>query len=109
MEQMHADLMVAPGFQPQADERAVSGGLLDAVMRHGALAAGADRALCAAPRRAIGASMTPSGCAGMPSVTARYSRMKLSLCSWRVSRRWAWAWRATQSRPLVPLSSRLTG
>lgn len=47
MGQMHADLMGAPGFQPQADERAVSGGLLDAVMRHGALAAGADRALCA--------------------------------------------------------------
>ena len=45
--EMNADLMGAPGFQPQADERAVSGGLLDAVMRHGALAAGADRALCA--------------------------------------------------------------
>ncbi len=27
MGQMHADLMGAPGFQPQADERAASGGI----------------------------------------------------------------------------------
>ena len=47
MRQMHANLMGAPGLQPQADERAASGGLLDAVMRHGAPTVGANRAFCA--------------------------------------------------------------
>ena len=47
MRQMHANLMGAPGFQPQADECAASGGLLDAVVRHGAPSVGANRAFCA--------------------------------------------------------------
>ena len=47
MRQMHANLVGAPGLQPQADERAASGGLLDAVMRHGAPTVGANRAFCA--------------------------------------------------------------
>ena len=47
MRQMHANLVGAPGLQPQADERAASGGLLDAVMRHGAPSVGANRAFCA--------------------------------------------------------------
>ena len=78
MRQMHANLVGAPGLQPQADERAASGGLLDAVMRYGA-PSGRTARFAPVPRRAIGASITPSRCAGTPSVTARYSRMKLSV------------------------------
>ena len=64
MRQMHANLMGAPGLQPQADERAASGGLLDAVMRHGAPTVGANRAFCAraeAGNRRVDHALAPRG------------------------------------------------
>ena len=74
MGQMHADLMGAPGFQPQADERAVSGGLLDAARVTVCAGCRADRALCAraeAGNRRVDDALF--GLRGMSSVTARYS------------------------------------
>ena len=43
------------------------------------------------PARAMGASILPDSCAGIPSVTARYSRSKPPLCSCEASRRCACA------------------
>ena len=51
----------------------------------------------------------PLSSGGVPSHTARYSRRKSGECNCFCSRCWAWASRAAQSRPLVPLSSRFTG
>ena len=64
MRQMHANLVGASGLQPQADERAASGGLLDAVMRHGAPTVGANRAFCAraeAGNRRVDHALAPRG------------------------------------------------
>ena len=47
MRKMHADLMRAPGFKAQAQQRAATAYLLDAVMRHGALSVIAHGAACA--------------------------------------------------------------
>lgn len=97
---------------PAAGGRAhpVSGGLLDAVMRHGALAAGANRALCA---RAEAGNRRVDDAFGLRGNALVYDEIFADEADVRVQLAGQQAlgvgMAGDMSRPLVPLSSRLTG
>ena len=101
---MHANLVGAPGFQPQTDERAASVGLLDAVMRHGAPSVGANRALCAraeAGNRRVDHALALRGNALGHGEVFADEAVRVKLAGQQAL--------GVGNRPLVPLSSRLTG